>query len=412
MPALPVLLRLPEVGREGEIFIATSFRLALGFTTGKVSGSPARRSLDPSPMTPTFRVLRTSDHAQFYWELLNADGDTLCTSGEPYDDFGDCLAGLYVFRGRAADSPLNDRTALGATDRVADTEFEVVPDLDGGFDWTFQQTTGEPLAAGRAHPDKARVLADLQAAKAAAPTAEVVVEADEPVDIEACAERDHETPQAKRYKIRVDRQRHVVDRPAMTGREILELAGKNPATRFRLDQKLRGGQAKKVGHDETVSFCAPGVERFMTVPLDQHEGAGAPLRREFALPEGDVEHLDARGLPWETVADGGRQFLFVRDFPLPDGYETPTVTAALMVPPGYPTVQIDMVYFDPAVVRTDRQPIGALATLVVGGTPFQRWSRHRTVQNPWRPGLDDVSTHLALVEEWLGQEFVKRPRAN
>ena len=366
-------------------------------------------------MTPTFRVLRTSDDAQFYWELQTADGDTLCTSGEPYADFGDCLAGLYVFRGRAAESPLNDRTVNGAPDRLAETEFELVPDEDGGFDWTFQQTTGEPLAAGRAHPDKARVLADLEAAKAAAPTAEVVVEADEPVDVEACAEHGHETPRAKRYRIRVDRQRYTVDRPAMTGREILALAGKNPVNRFRLDQKLRGGQAKKVGYDESVSFAAPGVERFMTVPLDQHEGAvAAPAtpsgRREVALPEHDVEHLDARGLPWETVVDGRRQFLLVHDFPLPDGYQARTATVALMIPPGYPTVQFDMVYFDPPVVRADRQPIGALATLVIGGTPFQRWSRHRTAQNPWRPDLDDVSTHLALVEEWLAQEFVKRPR--
>ena len=363
-------------------------------------------------MNATFRVLRTSDDTQFYWELQNATGAPLCTSGEPYDDLGDCLAGLYVFRGRATDSPLNDRTVRGAPDRIAETEFELVPDKDGGFDWTFQQTTGEPLAAGRAHPDKVRVLADLTAAKAVAPTAEVVVEADEPVDIEACAEHGHETPRANRYTIRVDRQRYVVDRPAMTGREILALAGKDPVKRFRLDQKLRGGQAKKVAYDESVSFCAPGVERFMTVPLDQHEGAvSAPvLRREVTLPEGDVDHLDARGLPWETITDGPHLFLLVHDWPLPDGYDASTVTVALMIQPGYPTVQLDMVYFYPPIVRADRQPIGALSTLVLEGTPYQRWSRHRTAENPWRPGLDDVSTHLALVEEWLEQEFVKRPR--
>lgn len=363
----------------------------------------------------TFRVLQTIQGDEFYWELQSTDGDVLCTSGESYDDFGDCLAGLYVFRGRAAESPLNDRTECDAPGRLAETEFEVVHDEDGGFDWTFQQTTGEPLAAGRAHPDKERVLADVAAAKAAAPEAEVVVEADVPVDIEACAEHGHETPQAKRYRIRVDRQRYVVDRPAMTGREILVLAGKTPPERFRLDQKLRGGQARKVGYNESVSFCAPGVERFMTVPLDQHEGSvAAPAmpagRREVALPEHDVQHLDARGLPWETVVDGRRQWLLLHDFPLPDGYDAPTVTVALMIPPGYPTVQFDMVYFHPPVVRSDRQPIGALSSLTIGGTLYQRWSRHRTRQNPWRPGLDDVSTHLALVEEWLEQEFVKRPR--
>ncbi|HLA63164.1 MAG TPA: multiubiquitin domain-containing protein, partial [Rhodothermales bacterium] len=363
-------------------------------------------------MTSTFRVLRTSDDTQFYWELVNTDGATLCTSGEPYDDFGDCLAGLYVFRGRAAESPLNDRTRKGAQDRIAETEFELVPDEDGGFDWTFQQTTGEPLAAGRAHPDKAHVLADIKAAKATAPTAEVVVEADEPVDIEACNERGHETPHAKRYQIRIDRQRYTVDRPAMKGRELLALAGKDPVTRFRLDQKLRGGQARKIGYDESVSFCAPGVERFMTVPLDQHEGAVAvlELRREVMLPDHDVEYLDARGLPWETIVDEQRLFILVHDFPLPDGYDAGTVTVALMIPPGYPTVEFDMVYFDPPVVRADRKPIGALSTLIIDGAAFQRWSRHRTQQNPWRLGLDDVSTHLALVEEWLEQEFVKRPR--
>lgn len=363
-------------------------------------------------MTPTFYILPTSDGNRFYWELRDTDGTALCTSGESYDDFGDCLAGLYVFRGRAAESPLNDRTIDGAPDRLAETEFELVPDEDGGFDWTFQQTTGEPLAAGRAHPDKAQVRAALEAAKAAAPTAEVVVEADVPVDIEACAEHGHDTPRARRYRIRVDRQRFVVDRPALTGREILVLAGKNPPERFRLDQKLRGGQARKVGHDESVSFCAPGVERFMTVPLDQHEGAiAAPaLRREVVLPEHDMEHLDARGISWETVVDGRRQWLLVHDWPLPEGYAADTVTLALMIPPGYPTVQFDMVYFHPAVVRADRQPIGALSSLAIAGTVYQRWSRHRTSQNPWRPGLDDVSTHLALVEEWLEQEFQKRPR--
>ena len=37
----------------------------------------------------------------------------------------------------------------------------------------------------------------------------------------------------------------------------------------------------------------------------------------------------------------------------------------------------------------------------IDGTPWQRWSRHRTSQNPWRPGVDGIPTHLALVEHWL-----------
>ena len=49
-------------------------------------------------MSFSFHVLQTAD-VEFYWELHDDDGDVLCTSGEAYHDFGDCLAGLYVFRG-------------------------------------------------------------------------------------------------------------------------------------------------------------------------------------------------------------------------------------------------------------------------------------------------------------------------
>ena len=38
------------------------------------------------------------------------------------------------------------------------------------------------------------------------------------------------------------------------------------------DQKFRGGAVHPVGLDETVVFTTPGIERFMTLPLDQTEG--------------------------------------------------------------------------------------------------------------------------------------------
>jgi hypothetical protein len=39
-----------------------------------------------------------------------------------------------------------------------------------------------------------------------------------------------------------------------------------------ISQKLRGGQTKRIDLDERVDFTTPGVERFMTLPLDQTEG--------------------------------------------------------------------------------------------------------------------------------------------
>lgn len=129
------------------------------------------------------------------------------------------------------------------------------------------------------------------------------------------------------------------------------------------------------------------------------------MRRQFILPERDREYLDACGLPWETVIDARNQWLLVHDFPVPDGYNTKKVIAALMIAPGYPDGQLDMIYFYEPLARADGRAIKALADQQLAGKIFQRWSRHRTAANPWRPGEDDVSTHLALVEGWLEKEL-------
>ena len=96
-----------------------------------------------------------------------------------------------------------------------------------------------------------------------------------------------------------------------------------------------------------------------------------------------------------------------RNFTVPDGYNVEKADVALLIHPTYPTAQIDMAYFFPALIRNDRAKIKALANQSIEGKIYQRWSRHRTPQNPWRSGLDDVSTHLELVKNWLLREFKK-----
>lgn len=92
------------------------------------------------------------------------------------------------------------------------------------------------------------------------------------VDVEATAAEAKRRPRARRYRIRIDRERFVVEVPEMTGRQILELAGRKPAGQWLLSQKLHGGQVITIGLDQKVDFRAPGVERFMTLPVDQTEG--------------------------------------------------------------------------------------------------------------------------------------------
>jgi hypothetical protein len=94
----------------------------------------------------------------------------------------------------------------------------------------------------------------------------------EEVDIEEYAKSGRVVPVARRYRIRIDKEQRVTERPELTGRQILALVAKTPE-QFILSQKLRGGHAKTIGPDEVVNLREPGVERFMTLPRDATEGA-------------------------------------------------------------------------------------------------------------------------------------------
>jgi uncharacterized FlaG/YvyC family protein len=95
-------------------------------------------------------------------------------------------------------------------------------------------------------------------------------------DLEEFAERGEDIPHhAKKFRIRIDKIKYVVEVPEMSGRQLLELAGKVPAERFEIRQKFKGGKTELIGYDETADFRKKGIERFMTLPLDQTEGCHA-----------------------------------------------------------------------------------------------------------------------------------------
>lgn len=129
------------------------------------------------------------------------------------------------------------------------------------------------------------------------------------------------------------------------------------------------------------------------------------LRRAFQLPEEDVEGLDARGFRWETIIDGRSRWLLIADYRLPHGYNHAIAELGLRIPPSYPDDQIDMVYFSPALALISGKSIRQLSSIQIDGKPYQQWSRHRTPQNPWRPGLDCICTHLLQVDTWLTREL-------
>lgn len=133
------------------------------------------------------------------------------------------------------------------------------------------------------------------------------------------------------------------------------------------------------------------------------------MRKDFQLPEDDATYLDGLGLPWETINDQGMQWVVIHEYPVKSGYNCEKVSVAIKIETGYPRTQLDMAYFYPALQRLDGKGINAITGQAIDGKQFQRWSRHRTPQNPWREGVDDISTHLTLVSFWFEQEFIKHP---
>jgi len=131
------------------------------------------------------------------------------------------------------------------------------------------------------------------------------------------------------------------------------------------------------------------------------------LRQSFELLENDSEFLKSRNLRWETIVENSVKWVLIKNFPIPQGYNVPEAEIALMLTDSYPTTQIDMVYVDPPLNLMNGALIEKLIIEMHDGRSFQRWSRHRTEVNPWRPELDDISTHIGLVEEWFHKETRK-----
>jgi hypothetical protein len=131
------------------------------------------------------------------------------------------------------------------------------------------------------------------------------------------------------------------------------------------------------------------------------------MRRDFQLGEDDEECLAAVGISWDAVIENTTKWIIVRGYSVPAGYNHPQADAALRIPPSYPDDQIDMVYFLPALALSSGKVIPALTPLVIEGKQYQQWSRHRTGENPWRPGLDNICTHLLQVGSWLERELAR-----
>ncbi len=94
---------------------------------------------------------------------------------------------------------------------------------------------------------------------------------EEIIDLEEWVKAKKEPHKAKRYRIRIDKEKFVVTVHEMTGKDILALSGKTP-DKYLLSQKFHGGRVEPVGPDQVVEFHRCEVERFQTLAKDPTEG--------------------------------------------------------------------------------------------------------------------------------------------
>ena len=133
------------------------------------------------------------------------------------------------------------------------------------------------------------------------------------------------------------------------------------------------------------------------------------MRIDFQLPEIDLTFLDSLNLQWEAIKSDNMLWVIIYSYPVPNGYTQQIVDVAIKIETGYPRTPLDMAYFSPHLQRRDGKNINAISFQMIDGKQFQRWSRHRTPENPWREGIDDLSSHLSLISFWFEQEFIKNP---
>ena len=195
----------------------------------------------------------------------------------------------------------------------------------------------------------------------------------------------------------------TLHQPAIMVRQALIDAGFNPDLGWQIFLIVQGQPKKAVTLSDTVDLRTPGIEKLRLTPSGVHNGeAVASPKRDFAVLEIDEAYLNTLGHHWETVIEGSVRWLLISNYPVPAGYTSRSVVLALLVPPTYPTAQIDMFYTSPPLKLASGRAIDrANQSAVIRGAQFNGWSRHR----PWNPAVDNVVTQLAMVESAIAKEI-------
>ncbi len=242
----------------------------------------------------------------------------------------------------------------------------------------------------------------LEALLVAAEIEEVIAEL---IDIEEHIIAGKPIPKARKYLFKVNKKKYESETEEITREQILEKAGKVPVNQYRLYEKKRDQPPEVIPPGATVHLRKHGIERFIAQECEVQDGRSGE-RCDFVMSPEDTAFLDSIGVKWEAIKEGNRLWVVIYDVPVPVGFNVTSVDVAIEIAAGYPTSQLDMAYFHPALVLTSgRQIPQTQTTEKLDGKDWQRWSRHRTGGAVWQPGVDSLETHFVYMQEWLSREI-------
>ncbi|NRF38546.1 E2/UBC family protein [Pedobacter foliorum] len=239
------------------------------------------------------------------------------------------------------------------------------------------------------------------------------------VDIEEYGKQCKPVPPAKLYRIKVDKGYHTWPKRYITVPQLIEFEYPNNTKPVEVYKFLNTSPKPiKLKPDEMVDLTEKCLVRFTIQPKEQEDGLSddhiqeepveetVKIRRDFTLPEEDIEFLDNLGLLWEAIANQPGMWVMIHDYPIPVGYNVQKAEVALLISSHYPAAEIDMAYFHPSLIKVSGRTINNVFDQVIDGKNFQGWSRHRK-PGEWRPGVDNIATHLCLVDNWLVKDITR-----
>lgn len=194
------------------------------------------------------------------------------------------------------------------------------------------------------------------------------------------------------YRFEVDRQERQWGDATIKGWIIKTLANVDAATHD-LYQEVRG-EDPLVANDQEVNLAGKGVERYYTIMSQTTEGL-------VCLPPEDAAYLEARGIAYEVLIEGGQAAVILKNYQVPAGkFDHEAVDVLILLPAGYPDAVVDMFYCSPwlTLTSTGGFPNAANVHHAFAGRDWQRWSRHNY---SWRAGIDGIHTVLGRLDRAL-----------